>query len=307
MIQGKINRAGILETEHISRPTLWRRFALLFRYPVGPETVWRAFPPKIASPAYHWVYGVDGKYLHRDGVFLIHRSITTKENLFWSFATSESHVALDDDLCRLSTLLTESGGTIPLGAISDWKGAIVSAVARHFGKIAHQRCLTHVTRVAERLLPERSPFDATRSLRTIAQQLHRIQSLEERSVWEWQVYVWQQWYGEMLKERTVGIRTKKKWWYTHGNLRRGFRLLTRDQNPFFVFLTNPLIPRTNNALEGVNSQLAKRLGNHRGMKTSQQVAFLFWYLTFQRIKTRSDLKRLWDIWKHEVLHRLSTR
>jgi hypothetical protein len=74
-------------------------------------------------------------------------------------------------------------------------------------------------------------------------------------------------------------------------------LLTDDWRPFFVHLDNPLIPSSNNSLEGTNSQIKKQLGIHRGMKTPQQVSFLFWYLTFTRAKTKQDLKKLWDYWK----------
>jgi len=102
---------------------------------------------------------------------------------------------------------------------------------------------------------------------------------------------------KLLMIRTKGIGTKKKWWYTHGNLRRAWRLLTKDQDPFFVYLTNPQIPNSNNSLEGVNSQLKQKLGDHRGMKLQQQVSFAFWYFTFSRVKNKSDLKKLWAGWK----------
>ena len=81
------------------------------------------------------------------------------------------------------------------------------------------------------------------------------------------------------------------------DLRRGWRLLTDNWYPFFVHLDHPLIPNTNNSLEGVNSQAKRFLGNHRGMKTLQQVSFLFWYLSFTRTKTKQDLNKLWDYWK----------
>jgi len=63
---------------------------------------------------------------------------------------------------------------------------------------------------------------------------------------------------------------------------------------------------SNNSLEGVNSQLKQKLGEHRGMKTNQQVSFLSWYLTFKRIKSPQDLKKLWDVWKSEFSADLPT-
>jgi len=106
----------------------------------------------------------------------------------------------------------------------------------------------------------------------------------------------------MLKEKTIGSQfIKKKWWYTHGNLRRAWRLLTHDQDPLFVFLTNPLVPKTNNSLEGVNSNLKQKLGDHRGMSTARQASFLSWYMAFTRVKTEMDLRKLWAYWKNRFL------
>ena len=225
---------------------------------------------------------------------MIHRNVTLKENLYWSFHPSESYAALSYDLDHLSGLMTDNS---PLGAISDWKGAIVSGVSAYLGRIPHQRCLTHVVRQAERLLPQRSPFEATLRLRYIAKQLPKVTSEKDKQVWLALLIRWEKHYGYMLKEKTIGVGTKKKWWYTHGNLRRGWRLLTYNWDPFFIHLDKPMIPKSNNSLEGVISQASNKLSNHRGMKTNQQVSFLCWYFTFTRVKSKQNLKKLWDYWK----------
>lgn len=280
------------------------QFKIFFNKPISPVDLWEILPPKITGGD-KWVYGVDGKHLHHDGVFLIHRDVTNKENLFWSFQKSESYQALETDLKILAKLV---GRNFPDGAISDWKGAIVAAVCRYFGNIAHQRCLTHVERLAKKLLPENSPFEATRKLRGIVTDLPHVETQLEAVDWMWELELWRQIYEPMLKEKTPGgLTTKKKWWYTHGNLRRGFRLLTFNQKPLFVYLNNPRIPRTNNSLEGINSQAVQKLGDHRGMKIPQQVSFLSWHLTFGRVKNRGDLKKLWAFWRKQNFRRLPTQ
>lgn len=300
------NRQGISHLLKIRRETLSDYFKIFFSCPVDPAELWKILPPKITSGE-KWVYGVDGKYFHRQGVFLIHRNVTDKENIFWSFRPSESYWALETDLKTLAELIDSSSGNYPLGAISDWKGAIVAAVGCHFGPIPHQRCLTHVGNLAKRLLPENSPYEATRKLRGISGQLSQISTRLEMVDWMWELELWRKNYEIMLKEKTLGIGTKKKWWYTHGNLRRGFRLLTRDQKPFFVYLDHTLIPKTNNSLEGINSQVVQKLGDHRGMKILQQVSFLNWHLTFGRAKNSEGLKKLWGLWKEENFRRLPTQ
>ena len=257
--------------------------------------VWKILPPTL-DPASPWAYGVDGKWLRRQGVFLLHRNITTKENLYWSFHSSESYPALRLDSDKLIKLL-ESKGNLPSAAVSDWKGAIVSAVTATFGDIPHQRCLTHVTRTAKTLLPQRSPFQATLALREIAVGLILIKRHEEVSAWFKQLVAWYDRYGCLLKQRTKNPETKRGWWYTHGNLRGAWRLLTDNPEPFFKHLDHPLLPHSNNSLEGKISQAVNKLTDHRGMKLNQQVSFLNWHFTFTRVKNKQDLKKLWDFWK----------
>ena len=292
MITGAVNRQELLRKRHLSRPTLSTTFKTFFDNPLTPTQIWQVLPADFSSP---WVYGVDGKWLKRRGVFIIHRNVVTRENIYWSFHSSESYAALGHDLGVLSGLI---GKWLPVGVISDWKGAIVSGVASRLGNIPHQRCLTHVVRFTDRLLPRRSPFAATVELRLIAQQLPHITTVEKKRAWLAALISWEEHYGHMLQEKTIGAGTQKKWWYTHGNLRRGWRLLTHNWDPFFIHLDYPLIPKSNNSLEGVISQASNKLINHRGMKVSQQASFLCWYFTFTRIKTKQDLKKLWGCWKN---------
>lgn len=210
---------------------------------------------------------------------------------------SESYDSIARDCAALSERLT---GHTPLGAVSDWKGAIVSAAASYFGPIPHQRCLAHVDRQAKRLLPLHSPYEATQALRRVAALLMLVEKPTDPHVWQAALTRWEKNYGSMLKEKTIApTGISRSWWYTHGNVRRAWRLLTHDQDPLFVFLTNKLIPKTNNALEGVNSNLKQKLWNHRGMSVERQAAFLSWYMAFTRIKTPKDLRKLWGYWKTE--------
>lgn len=264
--------------------------------------VWRVLPPKLLGTKKPWVYGVDSKWLRREGAVIIHWDVINQQNLYWSYHPSESYLAYAADLDRLTVLLKDR---FPSGAISDWQGAIVANLARYLNQIPHQRCLAHAVRLAKSLLPKKSLFKATRVLRRIGQQLINIRTETDRANWLALLINWEKRFGWMLKQKTLAGNTgsqetrkgKKQWWYTHGNLRRGWRLLTKDWQPFFVHLEYPLIPSSNNSLEGTISQAKAKLTNHRGMKTRQQVSFLFWYLTLTRVKTRPDLKKLWDEWK----------
>ncbi len=289
------NRYGSALYRGYSLRTLVHRFVQFLDHPPTASDVWNILPPNSTTRTAPWVYGCDGKWLGRAGVFFIHRNVTTKENLFWSFMSSESYEAIHRDLTVLTTLL---GDHLPVGAVSDWKGAIVAGIASHFGNIPHQRCLAHVDRQAKRLLPQNSPYAATQALRRIASLLMLVETPTDPHVWQTSLARWEKQYGYMLTEKTQApTATSRSWWYTHGNLRRAWRLLTHDQDPLFVFLINRLIPKTNNALEGVNSNLKQKLGDHRGMSVARQTSFLFWYMAFTRSKSEQDVKKLWVWWK----------
>lgn len=295
LVKGQTNRSFLLDKKEIGRSKLSFQFKVFFDLPLSAEVVWNLLPPKMLSSNLDWVYGTDGKWLRRSGVLMNHRDVTNGENLWWSYHKSESYEAYHQDLSKLSSLLGDNH--LPCGAISDWNGGGVAGVASHFGHIPHQRCLIHVLRTLKRLLPKHSPMIETRKLRLIAREIIHLQ--DETDVWNWQSKLidWHNEYGKLLTIRTKGVGTKKKWWYTHGNLRRAWRLITKDQDHFFIYLDHPLVPKDNNSLEGVNSQLKQKLGDHRGMKLPQQVSFAFWYFTFSRVKKLPDLKKLWVGWK----------
>ena len=293
---GKVNRDRLMELEKVSRPTLGKKFKPFLDQPILPEKVWRLLPPKLTTGNNPWVLGIDGKWLRRNGVVMTYRDVTHGENIFWSYWSSESYEALFTDLEKLRRLLNDR---LPNGIISDWKGAIVTAVSNHLPDIPHQRCLIHVVREAKRLLPKNSGILAVSTLRKTALFLTKIKTQDDKRSFLSKLIEWERLFNHLLKARTTNSNPNigKKWWYTHGNLRRAWRLLTDDWYPFFVHLDHSLIPKDNNSLEGVNSQVKKRLGCHRGMRTSRQVSFLFWYLAFTRTKTKQNLKKLWVGWK----------
>ncbi len=241
--------------------------------------------------------GIDGKWLHRQGVIMIYRDTTNKINLYWSFHFSESYEAIEKDFEKLNLIIKDS---LPSGVVTDWKGALVSAVNIFLPPVPHQRCLTHVKRSLMRFLPLRSPILVTQKLRKIAQEIIKIESFNDKILWKKNLYSWIKEYKSFLKEKTIGINTKKKWWYTHGNLRRAVKLMTFEEKHLFAYLNFPYLPKTNNSLEGSNSQMKTKLSNHRGLKVHLQVIFIFWLLTFRRVKNRKDLKELWDSLKNKI-------
>lgn len=297
-VLNKLNKVALSEVTFYSRSTLYRRFVPFFRYaPSSFDSLFlldKYFKKKSGKK---WVLGIDGKWLRRNGVIMIYRDVTEKINLYWSYRFSESYEAIEADFKESEPIFKNH---LPSGIITDWKGALVSAVNINLPPLPHQRCLAHVNRSLMRFLPLKSPIAATQELRRIAKEIMSIKNRRAKRLWKGKLYIWIKIYKHLLKEKTIGAGTKKKWWYTHGNLRRAIKLLTFDEKHLFAHLSYKFLPNTNNAIEGSNSQIKTKLSNHRGMKAPQQATFIFWLLTFRRVKNRSDLKKLWDRLKNKI-------
>ncbi len=295
LITGQSNQKGLAQTIGICRTTLWSRFLPFFNYVLSPSEINTVFPVK--EVAGDWVLGLDGMWLHRFGVIMIYRDVTNRVNLWWSWQKSESYQNLVEDFYQVYLLTLKSPAS---GVISDWKASIVALVAACFPNVPHQRCLAHLVRDGKRLLPAGSPFFFTLELRKIFQEIIFISAPSDYFSWSGKFEDWVVRYNHLLKVKTKGLGTEKKWWYTHGNLRRAVRLLTKNQESLFQYLHHNFLPKTNNSLEGVNSQLKRRLGDHRGMPVQQQISFCFWELAFSRVKNPADLKRLWVSLKKKI-------
>lgn len=295
LITGKRNQQSLAKDLGVCRTTLWSRFLPFFTYPISPSEVNALFPVEEASA--DWVLGLDGRWLHRFGIIMVYRNVTKGINLWWSWQKSESSQNLTEDFYQVYCLTTAHS---PSGIISDWQESLVALAGAFFPNQPHQRCLAHLVREGKRLLPAGSPFPFTLRLREIVQEVIFISDFQDYFNWSGKLANWQRDYGHFLKARTISLDTDKKWWYTHGNLRRAIKLLTKDQDSLFQFLRYPFLPKTNNSLEGVNSQLKGKLGNHRGMKTQQQISFCSWYLAFSRVKSPEDLRKLWGSLRKKI-------
>lgn len=288
----------ICDRLHVSRQTWSTRCAWFCASPPTPLEIAHLFPPTCMTMGVVWVYAYDGKWVGRSPVLIIHRDVTHKEILWWSVARSESCAAVSEDLVALCSVLAP---TRPCGAVTDGKPGIGVLIKTVFHLAVIQRCTVHITRELKVLLPRHSPFPATQALRTLALTLCTIRTDADRTAFFLSLVLWEQDYGTLLKHRTIPPKesgVQRTWWYTHGNLRRAWRLLNLEPATLFAFLDNPTVPATNNSLEGVNRHLHRRAGMGKG----RQVSFMLWKLALSRITTHAQKKQLWDVWKRRLYH-----
>ena len=105
-----------------------------------------------------------------------------------------------------------------------------------------------------------------KELKSLAHQITRSSRLDfEKSLEKWE----QKW-KDFLQEKPYG--EDGKWHFTHRRTRSAFYSLKRNLNALFTFENFPVeqVPRTNNAIESLNSILKMRLRLHRGLSKEKQ-------------------------------------
>lgn len=280
----------------ISRQELSERFNWFLCLPPCAEVISQINPPLCHSPSTPWVYGYDAKWISRSPILLVHRDVLHKQPVWWSVAKNESRAAVYEDLPDMTRSVVAHP---PVGIVTDGKPGIAQVIKDIFGVDRHQRCLVHVVRDLKKYLPLRSPIEATRELRVIALRMHHINSKTELVKFQSSLTRWHEKYGYLLDEISRPLPNSgstRKWWYTHGTLRRAWKLMTNDPSTLFAYLEDNRIPKTNNSLEGVNRHLLRKVGTSK----LKQLSLMIWKIAFARIQTKSQEKLLWGLIKERL-------
>jgi len=178
-----------------------------------------------------------------------------------------------------------------LAIVSDGQKGIEKAVHDLYGdQIIQQRCLVHIERNITQKITRHPEAKAGQDLRWLIDHLFEINNELDKINFETIFY---NLYGEhqaFLNHRTINQnpRVKRKWWYTHGDVRSAYRQIHQllENGQLFAYIDHPelKIPRTTNLLEGgINARIDELLRIHRGLKPAQKQAIVEAYL-FSRIK-----------------------
>jgi len=93
---------------------------------------------------------------------------------------------------------------------------------------------------------------------------------------------------DFINQRTYSTdpNSKRKWWYTHKNLRLTFRTLKSSLNNMFFYLEDNNIPKDTNGLEGEFTHLKTKLNMHRGLSKKRRENFVSWYWYLKSIYSK---------------------
>ena len=261
---------------------------------IGHKTLTRHFHkfldnppiPKKPSEAKRIWLKADAKYFGKRGSVFSFCVILFKEEknlIYWRFARRETF----REYIECFVLLMSWGYTIN-GITSDWHGSLVSSVKYIFkDNIPHQRCLIHLQRMAESLLTRKPKTKAGKELLELVKELNNIRTESEKSAFLSLFNSFEKKYLSFLNERTYYTEEhtrKRKWFYTHKNVRRVYRTIKATTGNLFLYIEYPKLNKDTNGLESEFSHLTEKIQTHRGLKLERKKAAISWYIYLKNLE-----------------------
>jgi AraC-like DNA-binding protein len=265
-LTGNRSLAEISRDHHVSRRTLTRWFKPLVGH--------RPAPPKFESAPLA-VYCLDGVYLSgRENAALICRTLTSR--ISWMFVVRESFASW---VSFLETLQA------PDAVVIDGQKGLLAAVSALWPQAKVQRCLVHIERLARIRLTRNPKTQTGRELFMLVRGLFDVRTKRDRMRWLRAYRRWEHRHTLFLKERSHGEPQegrKRRWWYTHRNIRAARSLLRNALPHLFTFIDHPEIPRNTNQVEGgINSRLKELIHRHRGLSLARKQDLVAEYLALR--------------------------
>lgn len=224
---------------------------------------------------------IDGTWFPNKVCLVLYRDETVKTTLFYRLTDQEWEDEIKEDLQNIVNLgieiesITTDGGT-----------AIIKAIKKICPEAKRQRCLAHIQRECTIWLTQHPKSEAGRELLCLIQKICAIETHNDRIYW---LKCFDDWYAKH-KDYVEAKSCKDestRYWYTHKMVRRSYVHLKRAIPNMFVFLDNPRIPKTTNALESFFGHLKENISLHRGLSKKHYQNYVKWYLFF-----RDEARRL---------------
>lgn len=176
-------------------------------------------------------------------------------------------------------------GYVFSGFITDGGTGVMKAIKKVYPHSPHQICLAHIHREARKGVGKKPKDFRLQRLKELVDHLWLIESPEALRWWKQEVANWIQVNQDYLKEYAHDDVTGR-WWFTHKKVRRTVSILLKAPELSFVFLRKNhwLMPRTTNAIEGINGNVTIKWLIHRGLKRSRWEKFLLWFVYYRNRK-----------------------
>lgn len=191
-------------------------------------------------------------------VFFAH---TLKKHIWWHEVESELMAHY-----RFGRQILEAKGWTLVAAVVDGRRGLTAV----FNDIPVQICQFHQVKQVTKYLTRKPKTEAGRALRALALTLAKTDEATFTSALD----AWHETWNHFIEEKTIYEyhSGKRKWFYTHKNVRSAYRSLKTNLPHLFTYQKYPdlKIPNTTNALDGSFSNLKKKLSPHHGLKRSRR-------------------------------------
>lgn len=232
---------------------------------------------------------MDGLWFGKKFVLLLYRISGRPYIIHFSIAAKEWGYHIERDL---NSILAK--GYIISGVVTDGGKGMINAVKTVFPHKRHQICLAHVHREASKGVGKKPKAIHLVLLKKLVDHLFLIESKEALSWWIEEVDLWVKTHRDYLQEYTHDSM-QRRWWYTHAKTRKTIKVLIQVPKQSFEFLRgHPLMPRTTNEIEGLNTNISAKWLNHRGLQKKYWRSFLQWFIYFRNLYYLSLEKKTKD-------------
>ena len=201
---------------------------------------------------------MDTSYFNRNSGVMVFRDHYTKKNIYWKYV---EHETLEDYISGVKHIIN-LGWNI-LGIVCDGKRGVLDA----FSNTPAQLCQFHQAAIVVRYITRNPKLEAGKELKNIMLQLKKVSKKEFSLL----LKNWHSKWKIFLNEKSYNEDTKK-YSYTHKRLRSAYRSLNTNLKYLFTYLENPdlSMPNTSNSIEGMFSEIKRRLRNHVGLKLKRK-------------------------------------
>lgn len=243
---------------------------LASRYGVCQKTIWNRLRAmrhiRVISKYKDVVINMDTTYWGRNFGLMVIKDAFRNKILWYKFVSHETV----RDYSEGVKWLKDHGFKI-YGIICDG----LKGLFEEFRSYRVQMCQFHQSMIVRRYLTNNPELPA-------AKELLRISNMITHTDKESFMGMIDQWYlkwSEFLKERTVDHKTNKST-FTHKKLRSAYLSIKRNMYWLWTFYDYPElhIPNTNNALEGVFTDIKTKLRVHSGITKQRRITLIQEYI-----------------------------
>lgn len=216
---------------------------------------------------------IDGTYYSDDHCLIVYRAENLKRTVFYRFARLEDDDEIASDLMTIRDL-----GYKVVGITTDGGDNIIRATKFVYPDVPRQRCVVHVQRECLALITLRPRSQEGTTLKNIVSKLSEIKTANDKLWWIKMYDKWVEDNEEYVCEK--GVLANGQTYYIRNDLRKAYVHLRRAVPNLFLYLDNPGLPETTNAIESFFGHVKDQLRLHRGLSERRIDNFIKWYLFF---------------------------